>query len=113
MSPSVQQSIILLMSGIGLISITWIVASRRILTIRFALGWMTLGIAVSLSSFTTSLLPRVGQLLGMTPTGFLLVLATVVLMAVCFQLSVTISVMQKRLNNLVQQLALRSAEEST
>lgn len=76
------------------------------LTIRYGLGWITLGSLITTASVFTSILPTVGEFLGMSPTGFLLVLASVILLAVCFQLSIALSSLKIRFDSLVQEQAL-------
>jgi hypothetical protein len=106
MSPPIQQAAALFLGGILLIAITGLLARRGLLTIRFTLGWMLLGLIVIVASVFTSALPTVGRLFGMSPTGFLLSLASIILLSISVQLSISISVLQVKLMKIVQEHAL-------
>lgn len=106
MSSTTQQSTALLFGGILLMVIAVLLSRRGLLTIRFTLGWLVLGLLVIVASVFTTVLPSVGRLFGMSPTGFLLSLASVILLAISVQLSISISVLQAKIIKIVQEHAL-------
>lgn len=113
MSSTTQQAIALLFGGVLLIVIIGFLSRRGLLTIRFTLGWLLLGFIVIIASVFTSALPSVGRLFGMSPTGFLLSLASIILLAISVQLSISISVLQIKMVKLVQEHALSDSSEES
>ena len=109
MSTSAKQALILAAGGFALAGvIVWLVR-HRLVTTRYALGWLVIAVFVVLSAVFSGLVSEVGDLAGMTPTGVLLGVATVVLLAITIQLSISVSGLQSQVRDLAESNALLEA----
>jgi hypothetical protein len=91
--------------GAGLLVAAVILVRRGLLSVRYGLGWMVVGIGVLVLAALLEPLERLADWLGVSPTGFVLGLVVLVLGLVCLQLSISIS----GLHAAVQDLSERSA----
>lgn len=78
---------------------------RRLLSIRYGLGWLTVSVVGVLGAPVLSVASRHVEKLGFTATGFSLGLFIAFLGLVCLQLSITLS----GLHGVVQDLAEHAA----
>src|SRR3954463_13737698 len=109
MSTSAKQALILAAGGFALAGvIVWLVR-HRLLTTRYALGGLVIALVVVLSGGFSGLVSEGGDLAGMTPTGVLLGIATVVLVAIAIQLSISVSGLQAQVRDLAESNALLEA----
>ena len=80
-------------------------ASRHLLSFRYTIGWLALcGVGI----FAGLLLPILGpisQSIKVTPAAIIAVGALVVLLLICIQLSIAISILQERTRSLAEQIA--------
>ena len=103
-------------SAIGLIftaSILYLARTNRI-SFRYTIGWLTLCVV---SAFTGLLIPLIKPLatkLQLDAFALIGACAIIILLALCIQLSISISGMQKQLQQLNEDLALqkKAAEDS-
>jgi hypothetical protein len=109
MSTGAKQALVLAAGGFLLAgAIIWLVR-HRLVTTRYALGWLAIALFVVLSAVFSGLVSEVGDLAGMTPTGVLLGIATVVLVAIAIQLSISVSGLQSQVRDLAESNALLEA----
>jgi hypothetical protein len=109
MSTGAKQALILAAGGFVLAGvIVWLVR-HRLVTTRYALGWLVIALFVVLSGVFSGLVSEVGDLAGMTPTGVLLGIATVVLVVIAVQLSISVSGLQSQVRDLAESNALLEA----
>src|SRR5258708_7674744 len=102
MSTSAKQALILAAGGVMLAgAIIWLVR-HRLITTRYALGWLVIALFVVLSDVFSGVVSEVGDLAGMTPTGVLLGIATVVLLSIAIQLSISVSGLQSQVRDLAE-----------
>jgi LPXTG-motif cell wall-anchored protein len=106
MSTGAKQALILAAGGVALIALIFVLARRRLMTARYALGWMLIGLFVLLGSFLTNLAGEVGRVAGMTPTAVFLAAATILLLAIALQLSISVSGLQSQVRDLAEDRAL-------
>jgi hypothetical protein len=106
MSTGAKQALILALGGAALIFVVFLLARRRLMTTRYALGWMLIGLLVLLGAFVTNLVGEVGRIAGMTPTAVFLAVATIVLLAIALQLSISVSGLQSQVRDLAEDQAL-------
>ena len=114
MSQQVAQAIeIAAVALIFTASILYLARTNRI-SFRYTLGWLTLCI---ISAFTGLLIPLIKPLatkLQLDAFALIGACAIIILLALCIQLSISISGMQKQLQQLNEDLALqkKAAEDS-
>ena len=106
MSTGAKQALILAAGGGIFILVVLALARRRLMTTRYALGWLTIGLLVLLGAIFTNAVGSVGRLAGMTPTAVFLMFATVVLLAIALQLSISVSGLQSQVRDLAETQAL-------
>jgi hypothetical protein len=100
------QGILIVIGGLSLLCSTVALVRRQLLSIRFGLGWLTVSLlAIAGAPVLELLAPRVGSL-GFTPTGFSLGVLAGFLGLVCLQLSISLSGVQRTLQDLAEHAAL-------
>ena len=109
MGTAEKQALILTVGGFALAGvIVWLVR-HRLLTTRYALGWLAIAVFVVLSALFAGSVSDVGDFAGMTPTAVLLALATGVLLVIAIQLSISVSGLQSQVRDLAEAHALLEA----
>lgn len=76
------------------------------LSFRYALGWLTLFLVGLFGSFSIGLLEPIAEWLNVTPAAVLAVGGVTILVAICIQLSISISGLQQQVRRLATELAL-------
>lgn len=109
MSTDSKQALVLLVGGLVLFGGVIGLMRRRLISTRYALGWLTIALFVILGAFFTGLVSEVGDLVGMTPTAVFLLVATVVLLMITIQLSISVSGLQAQVRQLAEAYALLEA----
>ena len=95
-------------ASIGFLVLT--MARRQRLSFRYAIGWL---IFLGLGAVSALLLPAVQPIareLGVTPGVVVSSLAVIALLAICIQLSVSISGLQEQVRTLAEEAALLRTE---
>ena len=110
MSVLVKQSAVIAFVGLVLLFFVVRLVHRRRLSFGFASGWVAVSIAVIASSFLTPLVNPIARQFSMTGTAVFLVVAVAFVVAVCIQLSISVSGLQERLRDLAEANALLRAE---
>ncbi len=98
-------------AGLALVALVILVARRQLITVRYALGWIFIGLLVIIGSLFAGLVPGLGEIAGMTPTAVLLVGAVVVLVGIAIQLSISVSGLQRQLRDVIEREALNSSSQ--
>ena len=106
MSTTVKQALVLAFGGLLIIGAIGLLARRRLLTTRYALGWVGVGAAVTVAAVTMPFIGEVGELANMTPTAVLLATSTIILLSISVQLSISVSMLQERLRTTAEAQAL-------
>jgi len=79
---------------------------RRLISFRYTVGWLTLcGLGI-LAGLLIPLLTPIADFLRISEVALVATSAVVVLLAVCIQLSISISGLQRQLHDVVEELAL-------
>ena len=86
-----KQELLIAGAGIVLIAIILGIARRRLLTVRYTVGWVLLAVVIIIMALLTPLIEPITDWFGMTPTGLLLLIASGTLLLICIQLSITAS----------------------
>lgn len=106
MSTAVKQALVLALGGAIIMLFILALARRRLLTTRYALGWLAVGGFVALAALSIPFVSRLGKVANMTPTAVLLMISSVLLLAISVQLSISVSLLQERLRTTAEAHAL-------
>jgi hypothetical protein len=86
---------------------------KQKLSFRYTVGWMGLGVVGFLGALLLPLAAPVAGVFGVAPAALIGLAAIVLLVALCVQLSISISGIQEQLRKIAEELALfRSDVES-
>ncbi len=110
MSYSLRQQLVIAAGGLILLLLVVTLARRRFISLRYALGWSLIAVIGLVGAFSTHLANPVERALGISPTGFLLAGATLVLLAIALQLSITASGLQRQVHELAEAHALLASQ---
>jgi len=85
---------------------TILLVRRRLLSIRYGMGWLTISVVAFVGAPLLSLLASRVARFGFTPTGFSLGIFIAFLGAICLQLSISLSGLHNAVQNLAEHAAL-------
>lgn len=102
---SIQAVIVMIGAG-GLMVSTVVLVRRRLLSIRYGLGWLTVSIAGFVGAPLLSLAASRVHHLGFTATGFSLGVMIAFLGLICLQLSISLSGLHRAVQDLTEHAAL-------
>jgi hypothetical protein len=107
--------LVVVVASIAFAAIIVLLARRRLITLRYALGWLLIAALGLSAAFLGPVIEWLAERLGMTQTGLLLAAATGVLVAIAVQLSISVSGLQSQVRDLSEAHALlaRRLEEAT
>jgi hypothetical protein len=100
------QSLLVALGGIGLLVAVFLLARRGLLSLRYALGWMAVSVLLLGAALVLVLIGGISQTLPITPTGLLAGVGLAFLLAVCLQLSISLSGQQEAIRELSEANAL-------
>jgi hypothetical protein len=100
------QSLLVAMGGIGLLVIVFLLARRGLLSLRYALGWMAVSVLLLGAAALLVLIGGISHSLPITPTGLLAGVGLAFVLAVCLQLSISLSGQQEAIRALSEANAL-------
>ena len=106
MSNVAVQSLLVAMGGNGLLVVVFLLARRGLLSLRYALGWMAVSVLLLGAAVLLVLIGGVSHALPITPTGLLAGVGLAFLLAVCLQLSISLSGQQEAIRALSEANAL-------
>lgn len=110
MSFSLRQALLIAGTGFLVIGMTAWLVRRKLLSLRYAAGWMFVGGLAVVGSIGTPLVEPIADLFGMSPTGVLLGVATVTFLVIAVQLSISVSGLQSQLRDVAESAALLGGE---
>jgi len=108
---SVQVPIVMAGAAALMVSTT-VLVRRRLLSIRYGLGWLAVGLLGFVGAPLLSLFASRVESLGFTPTGFSLGIFIGFLGLVCLQLSISLSGLHGAVQDLAEHAALVEARVS-
>jgi hypothetical protein len=100
------QEIIVLVGALCLTVSTVLLVRRRMLSVRYGLGWLTVSLFGIVAAPLLGLVTSAGRHLGFTPTGFALGLLIAFLGLICLQLSISLSGHHRAIQDLSEHAAL-------
>ena len=96
MSTTAKQALVLAVGGVLIMLFVLRLARRRLLSTRYAIGWLGVGALVAVAAALMPFVGRLGRLANMTPTAVLLTMSSILLLAITVQLSISVSLLQER-----------------
>jgi hypothetical protein len=100
------QALLVAFGGLGLLVVAFLLARRRLLSLRYALGWMAVSMLLLGAALILVLIGGISHSLPITPTGLLAGVGLAFLLAVCLQLSISLSGHQEAIRELSEANAL-------
>ena len=100
------QSLLVAAGGIGLLIVVFLLARRGLLSLRYALGWMAVSLLLLGAAVMLVLIGGISHSLPITPTGLLAGVGLAFVLAVCLQLSISLSGQQEAIRALSEANAL-------
>lgn len=100
------EALIVMAGAASLMLSTIILVRRRLLSIRYGLGWLTVSVVGFIGTPLLSFLAAKVRHLGFTPTGFSLGVLIAFLGLVCLQLSISLSGLHRAIQDLSEYSAL-------
>jgi hypothetical protein len=110
MSSTVKQGAVIVACGLVLLFFIARLVHRRRLSFHYAAGWVAVCVAVIAASLLTPLVSPIAEWFSMTATAVFLVVAVAFVVAVCVQLSVSVSGLHDRVRDLAEANALLRVE---
>jgi hypothetical protein len=80
------------------------------LSFRYTVGWLTLSMLGLLAGFFVPIVQPIAEFLKLSPAALLALLAVVLLVSICIQLSISISGVQEQLRSMAEKVALLRTE---
>ena len=106
MSPTATQALVLAFGGLIIMLSIVGLARRGLLSSRYAVGWLGVGLLIALAAMAMPFIGPLGRLADMTPTAVLLTMSSVLLLSISVQLSISVSLLQQRLRDTAEAQAL-------
>lgn len=100
------QAVIVMGGAIALMISTVLLVRRKLLSIRYGLGWLTVSLIGFLGTPLLSVASSQVRRLGFTPTGFSLGVLIAFLGLICLQLSISLSGLHRAIQDLSEHAAL-------
>jgi hypothetical protein len=105
-STTLRQALLIAGGGALLTVVAVVLARKRLITLRYALGWVAIGLVGLIGAALTGLVQPVAEALSLTETALFLAAAALVLVVITIQLSISISGLQAQNRELAQAHAL-------
>lgn len=110
MSYGLRQAVLIAAGGVSFSIVVAVLARRQLISLRYALGWTLISFMGVVGALVTPLVRPVAETFGMSATGVLLATATIVLLGITLQLSVSVSGLQAQLRDVAEAHALLARE---
>jgi Uncharacterized conserved protein (DUF2304) len=105
-SAAFGQGLLIAFGGVLVAIAAVTLARRRLITLRYALGWLAIAVVTLVGAAAAPLVTPLAELFSMTATGVLLAGATALLVAIAIQLSISVSGLQAQVRELAEAHAL-------
>ena len=110
MSQSVIQTVAAAFSSFIFAGMVYRLARIGRLSFRYTVGWLSLSMLGLLSGLFIPIVQPIAGFLKLTPAALLALLAVVLLVSICIQLSISISGLQEQLRSMAEKVALLRTE---
>ena len=91
--------------GLGSTILIYRVAQRGLLNFRYTVGWLLLSAFGVMAGIVIPVITPIANLLAITPAALLAIGGIILLVAICVQLSISISGLHERQRRLTEELA--------
>jgi hypothetical protein len=105
----IRQAILVSLTGLGLVGLSLLLSRRGLLSFRYGVGWLVVGLMLIVGGLGLGLVDPIAKSLGVTPTTLVLVGVASGLLAICLQLSISLSGSREHIRDLVETIALLDA----
>ncbi len=106
MSSGASQALLIASGGLLYALVVVLLSRRRLISLRYTIGWLGIAGLGILGALLTPLIQPFAETFGMSPTGVLLAVATVLLLTITLQLSISVSGLQAALRDVAEAHAL-------
>jgi len=106
------QAILVALLGLLIIAAVIHLSRTRKLSFRYTAGWIAIGGTGLLSSLLIPLAEPVADAFGLSATALVALVAAVLLLTVAVQLSISISGLQRQVQDIAEEIALINLESS-
>jgi hypothetical protein len=101
-----SQAVIVMVGAVALMVSTVLLVRRRMLSIRYGLGWLTVSLVGLAGAPLLGVVTRQVRHLGFTATGFSLGVLIAFIGLICLQLSISLSGLHRAIQDLTEHAAL-------
>jgi hypothetical protein len=106
MSNLAVQALFVAIGGLGMLFGVFTLSRRRLLSLRYALGWMAVSVLLLLAALVLVLIGGISSSLPFTPTGLLASVGLGFVLVISLQLSISLSGQQEAIRELSEAAAL-------
>jgi hypothetical protein len=100
------EAVVMMVGAVALMTSTVVLVRRRMLSLRYGLGWLTLSALGFIGTPLLSIADSQVHKFGFTPTGFSLGVLIAFLGLICLQLSISLSGLHRAVQDLAEHAAL-------
>jgi hypothetical protein len=100
------QAALVALGGLGMFAVVFALSRRQLLSLRYALGWMSVSALLVVAAIVLALVGGISESLPITPTGLLAATGLAFVLAITLQLSISLSGHQDAIRQLSEANAL-------
>ncbi len=100
------QSALVALGGLGMFAVVFALSHRQLLSLRYALGWMSVSAVLVIAAIVLVLFGGISESLPISPTGLLAAIGLAFVLAITMQLSISLSGHQDAIRQLSEANAL-------
>lgn len=104
------QTALLMGGGLAFSSLIVLLARRNHLSMRYTLGWLFVGGCIMVGGLSTGLVGPLADFIGVSSDALVITVATIALLALTVQLSITVSGLLEQTRTLAEGNALLAAD---
>ena len=101
-----SQTGLLMLGGVAFAVVILVLARRGHLSMRYTLGWLFVGGCIMIGGLSTGLVGPLADFFGVSSTALVITVATIALLALTVQLSITVSGLLEQTRTLAEGVAL-------
>ncbi len=105
MSQGVIQTLIATVSGLLMATAIYVLARRGRISFRYTVGWLVLCLFGITAGASIQVVEPLAEKLKVTPAALLVIGAIFLFLAICVQISISISGMQEQIRRLTEEVA--------
>lgn len=108
----IGQILLVIGAALVLMGLAYTLTRRRLLAVRYGLGWLVVSLLIMLAAPLLILVEPVANFIGISPTGLLLFAIVGCLVLIVMQLSVSISGLQRAIRDLSEAHAIDDEQKA-